>query len=578
METLDAVQRAELWAKDPSLTEKDQQQIHNLLDQENTEEIQKRFSSDLEFGTGGIRSIYGLGSAWINQYTIRRASHAVCLSLKKAYPNQDLSISLSYDSRLSSPELALITARVYAAHGIKVYLFKEYTPVPVLSFSITHMNLHAGIMITASHNPREYNGYKVYWSDGAQVTPPVDQDIIQSYIENADLSQIPDIDLEKAKEQKLIVDMGESIFQNYNQAMQELARDPIQSKEKGKELEVIYTPLHGTGNECVQALAKQMGFSHVYSVPEQAAPDGNFPTIKYPNPEEAESLKMAIDLMHEQNADIVIGSDTDTDRLGVAIKEDETTILINGNEIAVLLLEYTLRKYQESERLKSNPIVTKTIVTSEMQQAICDAYGVKLYNTLTGFKWIGPLRRKLDEQKTDYQFVFGSEESFGYLTHPFSRDKDGISAATTMMECALDWKLKGFNLKQALNELYKKYGVYKEELLNFYFKGLEGPNTITKIMETFRGYSSGSSFGPLKVSKTVDYTQGLGDIPPSNVFSLEFNSGTKLFLRPSGTEPKIKFYILCCQNEFDLEKNLKLAQEEISLITQEINKIVGKFQ
>ncbi len=584
-----AMQKAKEWVADAQIETNDKEEIIELIETQNIKEITERFYKDLEFGTGGMRSILGMGTNRINRYTIRRASHALSLALKEYAPNLSQSIAISYDSRKLSYELAKEAACVFAANGIKALLFKRLNPVPLLSYAIRHHKTGAGVMVTASHNPASYNGFKVFWSNGAQVTPPQDQEIIDHYYATNSLSEIKFINFEEAEEKGLIEWLDEETENHYHNAINQSIIRKQMCKEDGEKLKVIYTPLHGTGLiPCSRAL-KEVGLTNFKVVLDQANPDHRFPTVKSPNPENPEALEMAVDLMKKHQADIVMGSDPDTDRLGVAFidykKDPEKVYFLNGNQIGIILLHYILKSKKELGELPAKSFFVKTIVTTNLQSQIAKSYGVDAENTLTGFKWIC---RRVDEvlkAAPEKTFLFGTEESFGYLNHEHIRDKDGVSSLALMAEVALYYKLQNKSLNDALDEIYEEHGFSGEYLLNLNYDGKEGSEKILRIMDFFRNYKE-SSFAGERIDKIEDYKQltiisksddrseKIEGIPQSNVLGFIFEDQSKVYVRPSGTEPKIKFYIMVQENEGLLADKKVKAQKRIDQILNFINKTV----
>lgn len=568
----EALERANEWANNTYFDEETRNEIKTLLDSQNGQEIEERFYKDLEFGTGGMRSILGVGTNRMNVYNIRKATQALCLEVLEHSSENNItqpSIAISYDSRRFSFEFAKEAASVMAGNGIKAYIFKRLNPVALLSFSVRHHNSQAGVMVTASHNPPEYNGYKVYWNDGAQVTPPNDQFIIDKFYAIKDFSTIKRIDFEDGLKKDLISWVGEDVENAYYDAILSKTIRPDFCRENGSDLKIVYTPIHGTGLlPCKRAL-NDLGFSNVEIVKEQAEPNSDFPTVSSPNPENPSALKMAVDLMQETNADIVMGSDPDTDRLGVAHKHDGVIEYLNGNQIGVLMLHYILSNFKGQGKLSDNSYFVKTIVTTPLQDVIAKAFNVEIFNTLTGFKWICGKMNELEKTSPEKEFVFATEESFGYLPHTFARDKDGIASVTLMAEVALFYKKQGKSLTEALDSIYEEYGFSKETLVNKVYQGKAGAEKITRIMDHFRSLKPSTLCG-LDIQVIEDYLEGTTldletkkstdlNMPKSNVIGYHFKDGSRLYLRPSGTEPKIKFYIMIQVASGSLEEKKKLA-------------------
>ena len=550
-------QKAQEWAKNPLFDQASRGEIQQLIDSNNTKEIEERFYKDLEFGTGGIRSILGAGINRINTYTIRKATQALCdevLAQKTIAP----SICISYDSRRFSFEFAKSAAEVMAGNGIRAYIYERLNPVAMLSFSVRYHKSMAGVMVTASHNPPEYNGYKVFWSDGAQVTPPNDQNIINNYYGIKDFGVIKVMPFLEAEKKELIKWVGADVENHYHQAILSKSINPELCKREGSKLKVVYTPIHGAGLvPCTRALS-DLGFTDVNVVPEQAKPDGNFPTVKSPNPENPSALKLAVDLMEKLNADIVMGSDPDTDRLCVAIKHQGKVEYLTGNQIGILKLHYILSQLKTQNKLSQNSYVVKTIVTTSLLDVIAKNFNVEVYNTLTGFKWICGKMNEIEKADPTKQFIFATEESYGYLCHTFARDKDGVSSVSQMAEVALFYKLQGLNLLEALDRIYEEYGFSHESLLSLDYFGIEGQEKISRIMTNFRNFSDNTLVGN-RILEIRDYSKEYADLPKSNVLGFFFENGDQFYLRPSGTEPKIKFYIMIQEKNGSLTEKKKQA-------------------
>ena len=570
------IEKAKIWATNSYFSEKDRAEISKLLDTLPKSEIEltERFYRDLEFGTGGLRAPMGMGPNRMNRYNIRRATQAMSQMIIKKFGGG--SAVIGYDSRNLSKEFALEAAGVFAANGIKAHVFRVLLPVPMLSFGVRYFKAQAGIMITASHNPPIYNGFKAYWDDGAQVVPPVDKEIINAYNDLTDWQTIKYMPFEEALTKGLAIWTDEKVEEAFYQVVEnKVIQDLNMCKDYGSKLSVVYTALHGTGEVPCTYILKRLGFEKTHSIEEQSKPDGNFPTVKSPNPEDPNALKLATDYMLKNNADIVYGTDPDCDRLGVVINNHGEPVIINGNQIAALMLYYVFKKKTEMKKLPENALVVKSIVTSPIQNAIVESFGGTVMDTLTGFKWMAALIRELEDKKSKYNFVFASEESFGYMPHAESRDKDGISSVAIMSEVALYFKLQGKNLIEALDEIYTKYGFYYESLLCKDYEGIVGSQKISRIMDFFRKFPE-SFFAGEKISSKEDYELGL-NLPKSNVLSFTFESGNKLFLRPSGTEPKIKFYVMVRETEGDLATKKKSALEKIKTIEDKISEYCEKI-
>lgn len=569
------LEKAKQWVGNNYFDQKDRDAVKILIDQKNEKELTEMFYKDLEFGTGGLRSILGVGSNRMNKYNVRRATQAMANTILKNNIKNP-SACVSHDSRNFSQEFAREVASVFAANGIKTYIFDSLTPVPFLSFSIRHKKAAAGVMITASHNPPEYNGYKAFWGNGAQVTPPTDQEIIDEYNNLTDWNNINWISFEEGLSKGSIEWMDNDTVEAYYQVLESRIQDKEMCKEHGHKLNVIFTPIHGTGGKPCFEIATRLGFSNFQVLKEQAEPNGDFPTVKSPNPEDADALELAINKMKETNADLVMGTDPDTDRLGLAYIENGKTVFLNGNQIAILMLHYVLMNLKKNNKITKNSLALKSIVTSPMQDTLCEHFGAKIISTLTGFKWMGGILNKMDEEGIPFDFVFASEESFGYMGHADVRDKDGVCAVAQMLEVTLYYKLKGMNLTQALDALYEEFGFYHESLVALVFKGIDGADKINRIMQFFRD-NRPSEIAGQEIIAVEDYlsltttnlknnTTEKIDQEKSDVLGFTFSSGNKLYLRPSGTEPKIKFYTMVRANDGDLATKKNSAYKMIDQI------------
>ena len=570
------LQAARLWGQNAYFTEEDRKEIAGLIDRlpVSETELTERFYRDLEFGTGGLRAPMGMGQNRMNKYNVRRATQALTNTMVKHF-GTNCSAVISYDSRNCSREFALEAAGVFAANGVKAHVFPELTPTPMLSFAVRHLKAQAGIMITASHNPPIYNGFKAFWADGAQVVPPYDKEIIAAYNALTDWGQIRHMSFDDAKAKGFAQWTSAEVNDAFFKVIEEkviLDREMI--RNHGGEISVVYTSIHGTGEVPCMTIAKRLGFTKFVSVPEQSKPDGNFPTVKYPNPEDPKALKLAVDLMMKNNADIVCGTDPDCDRLGLVVNDHGKAAYPNGNQIGALMLYYIFSRRQESGKLPANPLVIKSIVTSPIQNAIVEGFGGKVEDTLTGFKWMAGRLREHEEKKSPMNFVFASEESFGYMLHADARDKDGVSSVAMISEIALYFKRKGMNLMEALDFIYEKYGFFFESLVSQDYEGIEGTKKIDRIMEYFRNYPE-THFAGEKISAKEDYMKETG-LPKSNVLSFTFESGNKLFLRPSGTEPKIKFYTMVRETSGKLSEKKVNALTKVKMIEDKIKECCEK--
>ena len=540
----------EQWLANPYFDDATKEELKNIAEEEN--EIKERFYMDLEFGTAGLRGIIGAGTNRMNIYVVRRATQGLANYIAKV-GKQSQGVAIAYDSRHMSPEFAQEAALCLAANGIKAYIFESLRPTPELSFAVRHLGCVAGINITASHNPPEYNGYKVYWEDGAQITPPHDTGIMGEVKAISDWNTVKTMDKAQAEKAGLYEVIGQKIDDAY---MEELKKQVIHQdaiEAEGKNLKIVYTPLHGTGNIPARRILKELGFENVYVVKEQELPDGAFPTVSYPNPEDKNAFTLALKLAAEVDADIVLATDPDADRLGIYAKNEKTGEYesFTGNMSGMLILEYLLSQKKELGMLPENGAVVTTIVSGKMARAIAKEYNVALIETLTGFKYIGE-QIKFFEQNHDHEFLFGYEESYGCLEGTHARDKDAVVAVMALCEAAAYYKSKGITLCEQMEKLYQKYGFYKESLFFQTFPGAEGKAKIDGLMDALRNEPP-KQVGPFKVTALEDYKKSVrtdiatGEtsaltLPESNVLYFELEDGAWFCVRPSGTEPKIKYY------------------------------------
>ena len=537
--------------------------IQQLLDQNKEQELTDAFYKDLEFGTGGLRGIMGTGSNRMNKYTVGKATQGLANYLKKSF-NDSISVAIAYDSRNNSSYFADIVANIFSANDIQVYLFEELRPTPELSFAIRHFGCKSGVVLTASHNPKEYNGYKAYWEDGAQVIAPHDKNIIDEVNAITDV-----INIKFDGKPQLIKKIGHEVDEAYLQAIKELSVNPDVIKRQ-RDLSIVFSPIHGTGVTVVPSVLEKFGFENVHVVEKQATPDGNFPTVVYPNPEEAEALSIALNKAKELNADLVLATDPDADRVGIAVKNHQGDFqLLNGNQTGALLVYYMLQSWKDQQQYKGNEFIVKTIVTTELIAQLAKHFNVEYYDTLTGFKFIAGLIRDLEGKK---QFIVGGEESYGYLVGDSVRDKDAVASCAFIAEMVAYAKDQGQSAFDLLLDLYIQFGFYKESLISITKKGKSGAEEIQAMMETFRKNPPKELAGS-KVVKMIDYSSSESwdlntnqktsvDFPSSNVLQFFTEDGSKISARPSGTEPKIKFYFgvkaeLIDKNQYD-EVNTKL--------------------
>lgn len=551
---MDYLQKYEYWCTSKTFDEATKKELLNIKNNEN--EIKERFYKDLEFGTAGLRGIIGAGTNRMNKYTVTKATQGLANYILKT-GKADKGVAIAFDSRNFSPEFSMWAALCLNANGIKTYRFDTLRPTPVLSFAVRELGCIAGIVVTASHNPPEYNGYKVYWEDGAQIIPPIDGEIITEVNNIQDYSEIKMMNLDEAKEKGLYNVIGEDIDGKYINALKKLVLNQDAISNFGKDLKIVYTPLHGTGNIPVQTILKELGFENVYVVPEQELPNGNFPTVSYPNPEDPKAFALALELAKKVDADIVLATDPDADRLGVYAKDSKTNeyVFFTGNMSALFIAEYELSQKKEKGILPENGAMVTTIVSSNLTKAIAKEYNVKIFEVLTGFKYIGE-KIKQFEQNNSYEYVFGFEESYGCLVGTHARDKDGIVAVMKTCEAAAFYKSKGLSVLDQMENIYKKYGYYKEGQTALTFKGIEGAEKIKSIMDKLRNNPPMELAG-LKVLAFRDYlTNVVKDfrtnetyetgLPKSNVLYFELENNSWCCVRPSGTEPKIKFYYGVC--------------------------------
>ncbi|CAN5185183.1 phospho-sugar mutase [soil metagenome] len=520
------------------------QAVQKMLDNKAYTELTDSFYRDLEFGTGGLRGTMGPGSNRVNKYTIGAATQGLANFLKKTYPGEKVKVAIAHDSRNNSDVLAGITADVFSANGIYVYFFKALRPTPELSFAVRHFGCKSGVMLTASHNPKEYNGYKAYGDDGGQFVSPADTAVMD---EVAAIKSIDDVKFTRNPANIELI--GEEIDELYLDAITKLSVSP-EAIQRQKNLKIVYSPIHGTGVTLVPQALERFGFTNVIVVEEQATPDGNFPTVVYPNPEEKEALTLALKKAEETDADLVLATDPDADRVGIAVKNtDNEFILLNGNQTGSMLINYLLTAWEEKGKLTGKEYIVKTIVTSNLIEAIATAKNVKFYNTLTGFKYIGQLMTQLQGKET---FIGGGEESYGYLIGELVRDKDAVISSAFIAEMTAYYKDKGSSLFEALIDTYVQYGFYKEKLISITMKGKSGAEDIKAMMEKFRT-NPPATLGGSKVITLKDYERRIEtdlntgtvtaiELPKSDVLQFITADGSIISARPSGTEPKIKFY------------------------------------
>lgn len=540
-------------------------QIKQLIDDKKEDELADAFYKDLEFGTGGLRGVMGVGSNRMNKYTIATATQGLANYLHKQFPDLEIRVAIAHDNRNNSDYFAQVTADIFTANGIKVYFFDSLRPTPELSFAIRYFQCHSGIVITASHNPKEYNGYKAYWEDGSQIIAPHDVNIIN------EVNKIKSIDdIHFAANDELLEVIGDEVDEHYLCQLKSLSINPEIIKRQA-DLKIVYSPIHGTGHKLVPEVLHRFGFEKVYTVDEQMTTSGDFPTVVYPNPEESKAMDMALKKAEEIDAELVMATDPDADRVGIAVKNNKGEFqLLNGNQTGSLLIYYMLEAWKKADKLHGKEFICKTIVTSELIDTISKDFDVDCYNVLTGFKFIAGKIRELEGQKT---FIAGGEESYGYLVGDIVRDKDAIAACAFIAEMAAFAKDQGKTLYDLLLDIYVKYGCYQERLISVTKKGKSGAEEIQQMMTTFRETPpetiNGSKVVTLKdykSSESIDLKTGNKteiDLPSSNVLQFYLEDGTKISARPSGTEPKIKFY-------FSVNKPLA-AKEDYEKIKKELD-------
>lgn len=572
------------WLTSAYIDEETKKELRQIEDDK--KEIEDRFYKNLEFGTGGLRGVIGAGTNRLNVYTVRKATQGLA-NFIISEGGQDRGVAIAFDSRHMSPEFSKEAALCLNANGIKTYRFDTLRPTPELSFALRELGCIAGIVITASHNPPEYNGYKVYWEDGAQITPPKDKEIITEVNKVTDLSQVKTMTEEEASAVGLYHIVGQEIDDKYIEALKSQIIHPEYIEKAADNIKIVYTPLHGTGNLPVRRVLNELGFKKVYVVPEQELPDGNFPTVGYPNPEDPKAFQMALKLAKEVDADIVLATDPDADRLGVYAKDTSTGkyVSFTGNMSGMIIAHYILSQRKANHTLPVNGALVKTIVTTNMADALAEDYKVKLIEVLTGFKYIGE-QIKFFEQQNTYKYVFGLEESYGCLVGTHARDKDAVVAVMALCEVAAYCKLNKKTLWDQMLEIYNIYGYYKEDLKSITLKGIDGVEKIQAIMNNLRE-NPVKTFGNFKVFNIRDYKKNTvlnvdngtiseTGLPSSNVLYYELENNGWCCVRPSGTEPKIKFYMgVKGETLEDADAKLKDLTESLMYYIEEINKKGG---
>lgn len=563
----ESLTKAKQWLSDVFDVET-RNEVEELLNT-NAPDLADRFYKDTEFGTGGMRGIMGAGTNRINKYTLGKATQGLSNHLHKSFPNEEIKVAIAYDCRHNSKEFSKLVADVFTANNIKVYIFEDLRPTPELSFAVNYLNCKAGIVLTASHNPPEYNGYKVYWEDGGQIVPPQDNAII------TEVKSLDFADINFNKNDALVSYIGKEVDEAFWKASIKSGTFDIKGRD---DLKIVFTSLHGTAIKLIPEVLKRAGYSQVHLVEEQAAPNGDFPTVKSPNPEEPAALQMAVDLADKVNADIVIGTDPDSDRLGIAVRDlDGNMKLLNGNQTMAVMTDFLIKQWQKEGKLNGNQFIGSTIVSTNLIQEIASGYGVETKIGLTGFKWIA----KMIKDHPNQEFIGGGEESFGYMVGDFVRDKDAVTATLLACEIAAQAKESGSSFYEELLNLYVNNSLYKEHLISLVKKGMDGAQEITQMMTNFRNNPITEIDGE-KVTFLYDYEASVRknlitgeeatiEIPKSNVLIYETEKGTTIACRPSGTEPKIKFYF-SVNTSLDASQNAAVVEEQLNTKIQRIIK------
>lgn len=569
MTLLDFIKKYESWINSPYIDDVTKEELRSITDKKSIEDM---FFKDLEFGTGGLRGIMGPGTNRMNIYVIRKSTQGLANYIKKFGDSYKIrGVVLAYDTRNKSREFAMEAASVLAGNNIKAYVFDNIRPTPELSYAVRKLSAAAGIMITASHNPPQYNGYKVYWEDGAQISPKTADNIITEINSIDSFNSIQYKNLDTAKAEGLFSIIGEEIDSMYISDINSLLINKELIRENGEKLKILYTPLHGTGNIPVRSSLECAGFKELYIVREQELPDPNFSTVKSPNPEEHSAFELALSIAREIKPDIIIGTDPDCDRMGLCVPDsDGTYITLTGNQVGALLSDYLFTQLKSKGKLPDNAVLIKTIVTSDLGRQIASSYGVKTIDTLTGFKFIGEKIKEFEEFSS-YSFIFGYEESYGYLAGTFVRDKDAVIASTIACEMGLYYKLAGITIYQALQDIYKRYGYYADSTESITVKGKEGTELVTRIMDRLRN-DHPRRIGTEDIVSIKDYKKGVEGFPDADVLQLYTNWESVISIRPSGTEPKIKVYYSA------KGKNYDDVQRRLSLLSENFNTYINRVK
>ena len=570
-DSLNYLEKYNRWLDSEYIDKSTKEELRNISDKK---EIEDRFYKDLEFGTGGLRGVIAAGDNRMNVYTVGKATQGLADYLLEKYnANGSISVSIAYDSRIMSKEFAETCAKTLCANGIKVNLFESLRPAPMLSYTVRHLKSQAGIVVTASHNPKQYNGYKVYGEDGGQVTDENANEILGCINEVDDFSAIKTMPYQEAIEKGLLNLIGEAVDKTYYEKVKSLTVRQDLVKEHASDLNIIYTPLHGSGNIPVRRVLGELGYSSLHVVKDQELPDGTFPTASYPNPENPDVFEIALKLAEDINPDMIFGTDPDCDRIGVVVKNEKGEWKpLTGNQVGVLLTDYMISSMKENNALGLNPFIVKTIVTTEMAKTVADSYGVKTEDVLTGFKYIGEMIKNVHETGKG-TFILGFEESYGYLSGDFVRDKDAVIAAMLVCEMALFHKSRGKSLYEALMDLYEKHGYYKEKLISIELKGKDGQEKIKKSLHYLR-HSMSRKVGEADIIRKLDYKTGIEkdilkiteskiDLPRTNTLKFILEDGSAFVVRPSGTEPKMKIYLSVVGNSLEDSENKVDAFEKL---------------
>ncbi len=563
---MDYMKRYEEWLNNPFFDEETREELRQIKDDK--DEIQDRFYQDLKFGTAGLRGIIGAGTNRMNVYTVALATQGLADTIKEyGQEAMDRGVAIAHDVRHMSREFSQITASVLAANGIKVYIHREIQPTPVLSYTIRKLNTISGVMVTASHNPQAYNGYKAYWEEGSQILDDV-ADKILGHISQTDYSQIKDMDFQEALDKKMVEYVDQEVVEDYVKDVLSLT---INDENIDKDISIVYSPLNGTGNKLVRRILDERGFKNVHVVKEQENPDPDFTTVGYPNPEDPKAFKYSIELGEKVDADLLLATDPDADRTALEVRDrNGEYVFLTGNKIGILLVNYILEQLDERNEMPKNPVIVKSIVTGKLSNLIAKKYGAECYDVLTGFKNIYAPANEWDKTG-EKSFVFGYEESIGFSYGDFVRDKDAVSSAMMIVEMASYYKKQGKNLLEVLDEIYKEYGYMGEKLVSIVLEGLDGQALIGRIMEDYRNNPL-KEIGDIKLVEIIDYQNDDTGLPVSNVLEYRYDDGSWFSVRPSGTEPKIKLYIYSMADSFEK------SQEKINLIYDKAEEKIKKVK